>query len=58
MGFAKYMILKDMLLLVLASYYNLSSVMIFVCPLSPRPLMNLEAPNLAGRIGWGTKNTS
>ncbi len=31
------------------SYYNLSSVTIFVCPLSPRPFMDLPAPNSAGR---------
>ncbi len=28
------------------SYYNLSSVMDSVCPLTPRPFMDLQAPNL------------
>ena len=40
------------------SYYNLSSVMDSVCPLTPRPFMDLRAPNLAGRSERGTKNTS
>ena len=42
----------------LLSYYNLSSVTIFVCPLTTQPFMDLQAPNLAGRSGAGTKNTS
>ncbi len=42
----------------LSSYYNLSSVTIFVCAPSPRPFIDLWAPNLAGRSGRGTKNTS
>ncbi len=34
---------------ILKSYYNLSSVTIFVCPLTTRPFMDLRASNLAGR---------
>ncbi len=41
-----------------SSYYNLSSVTLFVCPLTPRPFMDRRAPNSAGRSGKGTKNTS
>ncbi len=34
------------------------SVCVFVCVLTPSPFMDLRAPNLAGRSGAGTKNTS
>ncbi len=40
------------------SYYNLSSVTDSVCALSPRPFMDLQAPNSAGRSGMVTENTS
>ena len=39
------------------SYYNLSSVTLFVCAPSPWPFMDLRAPNSAGGSGRGTKKT-
>ena len=39
-------------------YYNLSSVTLFVCALTTQTFTDLQAPNLAGRSGRGSKNTS
>ena len=40
------------------SYSNLRNVCMFVCVLTPPWFIDLRAPNLAGRSGAGTKNTS